>query len=87
MTWKKHREQRAARRLHRQGMNAARRIVSHHALTNSVADVIPAAVVSLLFGWTGQRITETEARDYLNAVLADRGFPLLPDTHGTETKA
>ncbi|WP_405585286.1 hypothetical protein [Streptomyces sp. NBC_01092] len=77
MNLKKHRENRAARRLHQQGMSAAGHIVSRHALLDKATNSTPAEVVALLFGWTGDRITEDDAHDYLNAVLADRGYPLL----------
>lgn len=59
-------------------MEAARQIVGRRILDDATDRIVPAEVVALVFGRTGERISEDDARDYLNAVLADRGFPLLP---------
>jgi len=69
---------RAATRRHRQLLNVADRIVSRHALDRELGLADPAAVTALAFGRHGLRIDDAEARDYLNAVLAERGLPLLP---------
>ncbi|MFI8531773.1 hypothetical protein ACIGMX_16225 [Streptomyces aquilus] len=76
----KGRERRAAERRHRQGMDAARQIVGRGILDEATDRIVPAAVVALVFGRTGERISADDARDFLNAALADRGFPLLPPT-------
>ncbi|MBT2673970.1 hypothetical protein J7E95_24745 [Streptomyces sp. ISL-14] len=88
MNLKKITEGRTARRRHRHLMEAAHHIVRRHALDDSTDKASGAEVAALVFGWHGLRIADDEALDYLNAVLADRGFPLLPAPETTpETKA
>lgn len=67
---------RAATRRHQQLLDAARHTVSRHAVEDTITRIDPAEIVSLVFGRNAIRITEAEALDYLNAVLADRGYPL-----------
>ncbi|MEU8688813.1 hypothetical protein [Streptomyces sp. NPDC048665] len=80
MNLKKFREQRAAHLRHRQLMRAADRVVSRHVIDNEPSRATAAEVAALVFGWHGLRVPEDEATEYLNAVLADRGFPLLPSS-------
>lgn len=75
--FKKTRERKAAAQRHRLIMAAARHIVSRHVIYGEVTRAIPAEVVAYLFGKSSLRISEAEAVDYLNAVLVDRGYPLL----------
>lgn len=75
--FEKSRKQRAAARRHRLIMAATRHIVSRHVIYGDVKQATPGLVVAYLFGQSGLRIGEAEAVDYLNAVLADRGYPLL----------
>ncbi|MGC9536548.1 hypothetical protein [Streptomyces sp. UG1] len=84
MNLKKISERRAERRRHRHLMEAAQHIVRRHALDDSTDTASPAKVAALAFGWHGLRVAEDEALDYLNAVLADRGFPLLPAPETTQ---
>ncbi|MET8982116.1 hypothetical protein ABZX85_41690 [Streptomyces sp. NPDC004539] len=67
---------RAAARRHRQLMAAAERIVSRSILYSQVDTAAPADVAALVFGRHGLRIEHDEALDYLNAVLAERGYAL-----------
>ncbi|MFF1297956.1 MULTISPECIES: hypothetical protein [unclassified Streptomyces] len=76
---KKQAARRTAARQHRQLMAAARHILSRHALEGTVTRINPAEIVALVFGRHAVRITEDEAVDYLNAALADRGYPLFTD--------
>ncbi|MER5211975.1 hypothetical protein ABT063_15680 [Streptomyces sp. NPDC002838] len=77
MNLKKIRAQRAEDRRHRQLMHAAQHVISRRALDSDIAQATPAEVVALAFGRHALRIEDTEALDYLNAVLAERGYPLL----------
>jgi hypothetical protein len=70
MNLKKITESLAERRRHTQGMRAARRVVY---LATSPSQARPSDVVALAFGWFRLRMSETEALDFLNAVLVDRG--------------
>ena len=87
MNLKKIREERAARRLHRQAMAAARHVVGRHVIGDSTDKASGAEVAAVLFGWYGVRIDEVEGLDYLNAVLADRGYPLLSNGKNMEASA
>ena len=73
----KGRERRAAVRRHRLLMSAAKYIVSRRAVYDQVEQAAPAELAALVFGRYGWRIDDAEALEYLNAVLAERGFPLL----------
>ncbi|MEU9406219.1 hypothetical protein AB0E08_11000 [Streptomyces sp. NPDC048281] len=73
---KKRAARRAASRTHRQMMDAARHVLGRHVLEDTVPHVDPAEVVALVFGRHALRITEQDAIDYLNALFAERGFPL-----------
>ena len=73
---KKQGARRAAARRHQQLLDAARHILSRHAIENTVTAIDPAEIVAVAFGRYAIRVTEGEATDYLNAVLADRGYPL-----------
>ncbi|MFF7067330.1 hypothetical protein [Streptomyces pseudovenezuelae] len=73
----KGRESRAAARRHRLLMSAASHIVSRHSLYDQVEQAAPAELAALVFGRHALRIDDEEALDYLNAVLAERGFPLI----------
>lgn len=76
MNLKKIRARKAAERRHRQLLRAAEHVVSRHIIDQQDTPVDPAAVVAVAFGRYELRITEDEARDYLNAVHAERGYPL-----------
>ncbi|MFD9192963.1 hypothetical protein ACFWCA_32715 [Streptomyces phaeochromogenes] len=76
MSWKQRQAKKAATRRHAQLLRAAHSVVSRGTLDRSVQDIAPAEVVAVAFGRYELRITEDEALDYLNAVLAERGFPL-----------
>lgn len=81
-------ERRAAVRRHRQLMAAAEQIVSRSILYSQVDKAAPADVAALAFGRHGLRIEQDEALDYLNAVLAERGYALRrPDTTTPEAGA
>lgn len=83
---KKQALRRAADRQHRQLMDAARHIVSRRAIESSVDRIDPAEIVALVFGRHNIRITNDDAADYLNAVLADRGYPLFTDAVTTSVE-
>lgn len=79
MMLKKTREQRDAALRHRQFLDIANHVVRRHILeARSGSAATPAEVVALVFGRHAARIDEAEALDYLNAVLAEHGYPLLP---------
>jgi hypothetical protein len=61
---------------HQMLLKAARHIVGRRLLVDTDFSTSPAEIVALAFGWYGLRIDDDEALDYLNAVLAERGFPL-----------
>lgn len=73
-------EKRAARRAedrrHQQLLRIAQHIVSRVTLERRIEDIDVAEIVAVAFGRHQLRITEDEALDYLNAVLAERGYPL-----------
>lgn len=73
---KKRAARRASARTHQQLMAAAHHVVSRSALELGVEQARAAEVVALVFGRHALRIDESEALDYLNAVLAERGYPL-----------
>ncbi|GGV13741.1 hypothetical protein [Streptomyces spectabilis] len=74
---KKTRARRAAAVRHRQLLDTAERVVRRHILEGqSGSDATPAEMVALAFGRLALHIDEDEARDYLNAVLVERGYPL-----------
>lgn len=81
----KGRERRAAARRHRLLMSAASHIVSRRAFYDQVEQAAPAELTALVFGRHGLRIDDAEALEYLNAVLAERGYPLYahPPMPGT----
>lgn len=81
---KKHAARRTAARRHQSLMSAARHILSRHAIEGTVTRIDPAEIVALTFGQHAIRITESEAIEYLNAVLADRGYPLYQAAVETE---
>lgn len=76
MSWKEHRARKDADRRHKQLLVAARHVVSRGTLDRRIEDIDLAEVAAVAFGRYQLRITEDEALDYLNAVLAERGFPL-----------
>lgn len=76
MNLKKRRARKAADRRHHQLLCAANDVVSRRALLGQVEHTTPAEIVAIAFGRYELRIDEDEALDYLNAVLAERGFPL-----------
>lgn len=67
---------RADDRRHKKLMDATRHIVSRASLEHRIKDIDLTEVVALAFGRYQLRITEDDALDYLNAVHAERGFPL-----------
>jgi hypothetical protein len=69
---------RAEARRHATLLQLADRVVSRHTLHGDSMQATPAEVVALAFGRARMRVTDAEALDYLNAVLADRSLPLLP---------
>lgn len=76
MSWKEHRARKDADRRHKQLLLAARHVVSRGTLDRRIEDIDLAEVVAIAFGRYQLRITNEEALDYLNAVLAERGYPL-----------
>lgn len=66
----------AAARRHSQLLRTANDVVSRGSLDRRIADLDPALIVALAFGRYELRVTDEEAIDYLNAALAERGFPL-----------
>ncbi|MFJ2162388.1 hypothetical protein [Streptomyces sp. NPDC087856] len=74
MSWTQNRAKKQATRRHRDLLSVAQRVVSRATLDRSTGQI--AEVVALAFGRHELRITDDEALDYLNAVLAERGFPL-----------
>lgn len=86
MNLKKIKARRVENRRHGQLLAAARHIVGRRIVELNVQDVEPAEVVALAFGRYGLRIDEGEALDYLNADLAERGYPLrAPSTEEGES--
>ncbi|MEW2272157.1 hypothetical protein [Streptomyces griseofuscus] len=61
---------------HQRLMRVAFKVVSRHAICGDSNTASTAEIVALAFGEHQLRITETEALNYLNAALADRGYPL-----------
>lgn len=76
MSLKKIRAKQATARRHRQLLRAASDVVSRHSLLGETPNADPAEIVAVAFGRHELRIDADEALDYLNAVLAERGFPL-----------
>ncbi|QQC89853.1 hypothetical protein [Streptomyces alfalfae] len=71
------RQQKAASQRHARLMLAANKAINQHILRE--ADATPAFVVALAFAMFAIRLDTGEARDYLNAALADGGYPLLDE--------
>ncbi|QNT96760.1 hypothetical protein HEP81_06525 [Streptomyces griseofuscus] len=63
---------------HQRLMRVAFKVVSRHATCGGPDTASTAEIVALAFGEHQMRITDAEALDYLNAALADRGYPLRP---------
>ncbi|MFF4933552.1 hypothetical protein ACFY2H_32365 [Streptomyces griseofuscus] len=63
---------------HRRLMHVACKVVARHATCGDPDTASTAEIVALAFGEHQMRITDAEALDYLNAALADRGYPLRP---------
>lgn len=78
MSWT---QNRAAARRHRDLLTVAQRVVSRATLDRSTEQIGLAEITALAFGRHQLRITDAEALDYLNAVLAERGFPLHAAAH------
>ncbi|RSN13762.1 hypothetical protein DMH25_08205 [Streptomyces sp. WAC 01325] len=76
MSFKDIRARKAADRRHRQLLRAANDVVSRRSLAGTIDDIDPAEIVAIAFGRHELRIDVDEALDYLNAILAERGFPL-----------
>lgn len=76
MNLKKIRARQAAGRRHRQLMRAASDVVRRHYLLGEAENATPAEIVAVAFGRHELRIDVDEALDYLNAVLAERGYAL-----------
>jgi hypothetical protein len=70
------RQAKADRRRHVQLVVAANRAINK---APSSVGPQPATVIALAFAMHAIRLDEAEARDYLNAALAERGYPLLDD--------
>ncbi|MEU0587246.1 hypothetical protein [Streptomyces sp. NPDC006132] len=77
MNLKKIRARKAADRRHRQLLRAANHVVSRRALNGQIEQADPAEIIAIAFGRYELRIDDDEALDYLNAVLAERGYALL----------
>lgn len=77
------RQAKAERRLHAQLLDAAGQAITKHVLGNGYGvRPEPALVVALAFALYAIRLDADEARDYLNAALAERGYPLLDEEDG-----
>ncbi|MEU0069522.1 hypothetical protein ABZ027_08255 [Streptomyces sp. NPDC006332] len=88
MNLKKIRAKKAADRRHRQLLLAANHVVNRSVLDRSVEQAAPAEIAAIAFGRYELRISDDEALDYLNAVLAERGCPLrTADTNAPEDVA
>lgn len=77
---RKRRQQKAARLRHWRLMMAANKAINKHILRPD--DPTPALVVALAFAMFAIRTDEAETRDYLNAALAEGGYPLLNSEGG-----
>lgn len=75
--FKNRREAKTASQRHARLMLAANSAINKHILRE--ADATPAFVVALAFAMFAIRVDEGDARDYLNAALADGGYALLDE--------
>lgn len=73
------RQQKAARRRHAQLLVTADKAISKQLLHGNSLRPESATMVALAFGMFEIRLDIAEARDYLNAALAERGHPLLDE--------
>ncbi|AZM54148.1 hypothetical protein DMA15_17525 [Streptomyces sp. WAC 01529] len=71
------RDRLAARQRHTQLLAAANRTIHTQLLHGNTLRPEPATMVALSFAMFAIRLDAAEARDYLNAALAERGYPLL----------
>lgn len=78
--FRKRRQAKAEHRRHVRLMLAANRAINKHILRPD--DPSPATVVALAFAMFAICLDEDEARKYLNAALADGGYPLLAEEGG-----
>ncbi|MEV5611521.1 hypothetical protein [Streptomyces sp. NPDC052225] len=78
------RQARAERLRHARLLLAAEKAISSHVLRHQGMHPAPAVVVALAFALYAIRLDEDEARDYLNAALAERGYPLLDEARTDE---
>ncbi|MEU4170998.1 hypothetical protein AB0F46_29475 [Streptomyces sp. NPDC026665] len=76
MSWKQRKAAKAAARRHGQILRVAGDIVTRGAMERNVQGIDPNRIVAITFGRYRLRVTEDEALDYLNAELAERGYPL-----------
>ncbi|MFD6432842.1 hypothetical protein [Streptomyces venezuelae] len=78
------RDRRNQRQRHARLLVAAERAISKQLTHGTGQDLrpAPATFIALAFGMFAIRLDNDEARDYLNAALAERGYPLLDEDEG-----
>ncbi|CAM5530773.1 hypothetical protein SALBM135S_00868 [Streptomyces alboniger] len=76
------RQKKAARRRHSALLAAAEQAIHLQLLHGNGMRPEPDKVVALAFAMFAIRLDLDEAREYLNAALAERGYPLLDEEAG-----
>jgi hypothetical protein len=78
------RQIKAERQRHARLLVTAEKAINNHVLYREGLHPAPATVAALAFALFAIRLDEDEARDYLNAALAERGYPLLDEEEASE---
>jgi hypothetical protein len=76
MTWKQRQARKAAARRHARLLRVAKDVVSQGVMDRRFSGIDLKRIVAIAFARYELRITEDEALDYLNGILAEYSLPL-----------